>query len=538
MSKKASSVQSVLSLASSACGASCVSNFVDFLNKTKGTDTVTTDNVVEMFMDHLNHLDDGKSKKSKSKSKGKFSIDQGKLDKMTDLLWSSTKVSPKLVLTELYNWSGDTTSHRDASSAPAEDIRDHLAFDGGALMTATHRSLVQLGEEYSKSYQDAPGPVSKIIDDELKWCGRVLNKKLASGNKKKCATCWICGGPIYVFEFVEKDKKKPPIYRKCGEDEHVVPPGVGNLMGLLFPTLKETIVRIEDGYGYTSQALKAAHAWCNHYKSNYLFISVPKNSGRMYEKNEAGVADFEAAIDKILKTGGGDYGIDHYFKTLKTPSERASLISNIMRNLNTRIERICKSLNDARGLCNDEVFKAFQLRLCLFGYKMATTPFTGGGEGEDRASLFVYAAMNGDCLDEVDISELINTQGLDLTKDLVAKKIHGVIRSEIDKKNIIMPEHPAILTRYQLALINDRVNYDEMLRVYEEELESEKKREEGGDPDGEESDGEEADGEKAGAAKAGPASGKKRGGTTRRRKSRVRKTRRKYKPRKNYTFAH
>jgi hypothetical protein len=535
MSKKASSVQSVLSLASSACGASCVGNFVDFLNKTKGTDTVTTDNVVEMFMDHLNHLDDGKSKKSKSKSKGKFSITQEKLDNMTDLLWSSTKVSPKLVLTELYNWSGDTTSHRDASSASAEDIRDHLAFDGGALMTATHRSLAQLGEEYSKNYDTAKGPVLEIIEDELMWCGRVLNKKLASGNKKRCATCWICNGPIYVFEFVEKGKKKPPIYRKCGEDEHVVPPGVGNLMGLLFPTLKETIVHIDNGY--PSEALKAAHAWCNHYKSNYLFISVPKNSGRMYEKNVAGVRAFHDAIDKILDTGGGDYGIDHFFKTLRTKSQRDELITHIMANLNTRIEYICKSLNDTRGLCNDEVFKAFQLRLCLFGYKMATTPFTGGGEGEDRASLFVYAAMNGDCLDEVDISELINTPGLDTTKNLVAEKIHHVIRSEIDKKNIIMPDHPAILTRYQRALMEDSVNYDEMLRVYEEELESEKKRREEGE--GGDSDGEESDGEKDGAAKAGPARGKKKhGGTTRRRKSRVRKTRRKYKPRKNYTFAH
>jgi hypothetical protein len=533
MSKKASSAP-VLSLVPSACGASCVSGFVTFLNEKqkKGTEAVTTENVVNKFMDHLNQLPKVKG------SKGKFSIDQTKLDNMTDLLWSSTKVSPKLVLTELYKWSGDAKSHSAAAAAPAEDIRDHLAFDGGALITATQRSLAQLGEKYSKNYHDAPGPVSEIIDDELVWCGRVLNKKLASGNKKQCAICWICNGPIYVFEFLEgkgkgKDKKLP-IYRKCGEDEHVVPPGVGNLMGLLFPTLKETIVRIDNGY--PSQALKAAHAWCNHYKSNYLFISVPKNSADGYAKNVAGVRDFEAAIDKILETGGGDYGIDHFFKTLKTKRQREELIGHIMTNLNTRIEHICKSLNAAGGLCNDEVFKAFQLRLCLFGYKMATTPFTGGGEEEDRASLFVYAAMNGDCLDEVNISELINTPNLNLTKDLVAKKIHGVIRSEIDVGNIIMPEHPEILTRYQLALINERVNYDDMLRAYEEELESEKKRreeEEGGDPDGEESDG-----EKTGAAKAGPARGKKHGGTTRRRKSRVRKTRRKYKPLKNYTFAH
>ena len=526
MSKKATA-SSVLSLVPSACGSNCVSGFVDFLKKGKGKDT-TIVNVVDKFMAHLNGL-------PKKKGKGTFSIDSIKLTAMTNLLWSGTKVSPKLVLTELYKWSDDKKSLGAASAAPHKDIRDHLSFDGGALITATQRSLALLGEKYSKNYNAAPDPALTIETEELIWCEFILNKKFHSGKKKKCADCWICKGPIYVFEFIEKGKgkKKPPTYVKCGEDEHVMPPGVGNLMGLLFPTLKETIERIDSGY--SREALKASHAWCNHYKSNYLFISVPKNSGEEYTENVRGVADFQDAITSILNEGGGNYGIDYYFKTLNNKGKIA-FINNTMKNLKERIIFICNELNANERSCHDEVFKAFQLRLCLFGYKMATTSFTGGGEEdeEDNASLFVYATMNGDCLDEHAITELIETQSLDSTKALVIGNIQSkIINLDIDIINIIMPKYDGVLTRSQSSLLHHS-SYDDILSAYKEELEKEKHVEEEFAKRVEEEEEDEAaakaanrndDDDGADAEKLS----KKGGGTTRRRKSRARKTRRKYK---------
>ena len=563
MSKKAASASasSVLSLVPSACSASCVGGFIGFLNKGKDKGT-TIANVVDKFMAHLNEL----QVKKKGKSTG-FNITTAKLTDMTNLLWSGTKVSPKLVLTELYNkWSSDEKSLGAASAAPHKDIRDHLSFDGGALITATQRSLALMGEKYSKNYNDAPDPALTIGTEELIWCKFILNKKFHSGKKKKCAECWICKGPIYVFEFIEKGKgkgKSKTTYVKCGEDEHVMPPGVGNLMGLLFPTLKETIERIDSGY--SREALKASHAWCNHYKSNYLFISVPKNSGEEYTENVRGVADFQAAITSILNEGGGNYGIDYYFKTLNNKGKIA-FINNTMKNLKERIIFICNELNANKRLCHDEVFKAFQLRLCLFGYKMATTPFAGGGKEEDNASLFVYAAMNGDCLDERAITELIETQSLDSTKDLVIDNIQSkIINLDIDVINIIMPDYHKVLTRYQHSRL-DHNQYDEMLHAYKEELKDEEEfairfeefakleKEEFTKLDEDEAtaacSGLKSEGSWGCSIMGGSGGGggrtptparaddkkghqnkgrKKAGGTTRRRKSRVRKTRRKYK---------
>ena len=199
MSKKATA-SSVLSLVPSACGSNCVSGFVDFLKKGKGKDT-TIVNVVDKFMAHLNGL-------PKKKGKGTFSIDSIKLTAMTNLLWSGTKVSPKLVLTELYKWSDDKKSLGAASAAPHKDIRDHLSFDGGALITATQRSLALLGEKYSKNYNAAPDPALTIETEELIWCEFILNKKFHSGKKKNVRTVGFVRDLFMYLNLLRKVKVK------------------------------------------------------------------------------------------------------------------------------------------------------------------------------------------------------------------------------------------------------------------------------------------------------------------------------------------
>jgi len=76
-----------------------------------------------------------------------------------------------------------------------------------------------------------PTKVQQIAFSSKKPPFKSGNVTINNITRKRCGTCWICNNIIYVYEII--DNTNNPHYVKCGEDEHVLPPGWGNIIGIL-----------------------------------------------------------------------------------------------------------------------------------------------------------------------------------------------------------------------------------------------------------------------------------------------------------------
>jgi hypothetical protein len=112
--------------------------------------------------------------------------------------------------------------------------------------------------------------------------------------KKHCGTCWICLQSIYHYYIIPKNSHDTDqiIYlnSKCGEDEHIFPPTVGDIIGTLNMDAKlvENVVTEFDTETLLAYGIRPSHAFCNQLKSDFLFIALLNmNTG----ENEVGQFD-------------------------------------------------------------------------------------------------------------------------------------------------------------------------------------------------------------------------------------------------------
>lgn len=125
--------------------------------------------------------------------------------------------------------------------------------------------------------------VWKLIDNT----GDTVEKKnlikyLKNGKlyKQKCGKCWICDQEIYHYYVEPKKGEKIYLNTKCGEDEHVFPPTVGDIIGTLnmdSGLTRETI----DKYGTNTlltYGIRPSHAFCNQMKSDFLLYALLVNN--------------------------------------------------------------------------------------------------------------------------------------------------------------------------------------------------------------------------------------------------------------------
>uniref|UniRef100_A0A6C0H9H2 Uncharacterized protein n=1 Tax=viral metagenome TaxID=1070528 RepID=A0A6C0H9H2_9ZZZZ len=98
--------------------------------------------------------------------------------------------------------------------------------------------------------------------------------------KKPCGTCWICRQSIYHYYIIPKNTTDTDqiIYlnSKCGEDEHIFPPTVGDIIGTLNMDAKivENVITEYGTETLLAYGLRPSHAFCNQLKSDFLFIAL------------------------------------------------------------------------------------------------------------------------------------------------------------------------------------------------------------------------------------------------------------------------
>ena len=179
----------------------------------------------------------------------------------------------------------------------------------------------------------------QIISEIEKIKGTKLTKleKQAEGSKWKTITngwkiqvsnhCWLCGLPVYYYCFyVRKHNTLTPFVGKYANgaisaavytdafwnspdeenllvcyydnnDEHILPPGMGNIVGTLLPTNQETIHQLNTSTKITSLnfGLLPSHATCNIIKNDINFINLPDGSCA-FEIYQDGIDDYYAVI--------------------------------------------------------------------------------------------------------------------------------------------------------------------------------------------------------------------------------------------------
>lgn len=107
--------------------------------------------------------------------------------------------------------------------------------------------------------------------------------------RKLCGKCWMCGFGIYVYQFTDAsgtNKFSAP----CGQDEHVLPPGWGNLIGILWSNKTDHLKYNVN----TNYSLAPSHIWCNQLKNAELLLSVPtKQTNYLFTHNAYGSQRFK-----------------------------------------------------------------------------------------------------------------------------------------------------------------------------------------------------------------------------------------------------
>jgi len=125
---------------------------------------------------------------------------------------------------------------------------------------------------YKKDINTKKWKLQKV--EEAKDIGRNIKSNVF---KQECAKCWICSQSIYHY-YWQNSKEIIYLNSKCGEDEHVFPPGVGDIIGTLNQSakiMKKTISEKgpETLYLY---GLRPSHSFCNQVKSDFLFYYLMK----------------------------------------------------------------------------------------------------------------------------------------------------------------------------------------------------------------------------------------------------------------------
>ena len=136
---------------------------------------------------------------------------------------------------------------------------------------------------------------SPTLENKIKHIN--TNKSRYSLKKQPCGKCWICGENIYHYYIYWTGTSDPTqrIYlnSKCGEDEHVFPPTVGDIIGTLNMDAELTRGAI-DQYGthtLLSYGIRPSHAFCNQMKSDFLLYALlnvdsSQTSGENYIKDK------------------------------------------------------------------------------------------------------------------------------------------------------------------------------------------------------------------------------------------------------------
>jgi hypothetical protein len=207
--------------------------------------------------------------------------------------------------------------------------------------------------------------------------------------RKLCAKCWMCGFNIYVYKFT--DSANNVFYASCGQDEHVLPPGWGNIVGILWSNKTDHL-----NYNInTNLSLHPAHYWCNQGKNAEVFLQIPTSKTSFkFAYNEEGMKRYYDKAKKWLynKTNaynGHDMVPQRLYSddNIKGKGLPEALIEHMKITMEAHMANLIKDLNkeSATPLKTNTLYDIFMLRtiVCIvYIYtklvERAAKPATGG----------------------------------------------------------------------------------------------------------------------------------------------------------------
>ena len=221
---------------------------------------------------------------------------------------------------------------------------------GVSLTKATMEATAAAGGDYTiRSFKDTSKPVKQFTTNPTEKQQLIHSNtfypfdgstKVKDIQRKKCGTCWMCGFPIYVYKLNASNGKT--YYFGCGQDEHVLPPGWGNIIGVLWSNLKDQLQNNVNARG----SLAPSHAWCNQLKNDELLIKLPYfNANKKYVSfsiNDNGFARFMGkGIDWLTN---GNKIIDHntFYKELSNQLKVDNLDTPNATTFMTNMTKIMK----------------------------------------------------------------------------------------------------------------------------------------------------------------------------------------------------
>jgi len=160
--------------------------------------------------------------------------------------------------------------------------------------------------------------------------------------KLKIAYCWICCNMIYIFGLVPDNGGAVIALTSPGEWEHMIPPGVGNLTGILFPTWNEHVramKQVKNNISYIMFAILPSHIFCNQVKNALVFITFLNMMCGIYEE---ALKEFSERVIKKIREG---HGYNDYSYEFRKGGDAAALVQKMMDCIGAKLTPLVQLIN-------------------------------------------------------------------------------------------------------------------------------------------------------------------------------------------------
>ena len=275
--------------------------------------------------------------------------------------------------------------------------KNYVDVDNKYKADFTNTSILT-NEQLLKSAVTSPDLIDVTIQEQIDHSNREISfvakskknpQTIKYVERKFCAKCWMCGFNIYVYKFT--DTVNNEFYASCGQDEHVLPPGWGNIIGILWSNKTDHL-----NYNInTNLSLHPSHPWCNQGKNAELFLKVPtSNTSFKFTYNEDGMTRYydKAKMwlwNKTNAYNGHDMVPQRLYSNdnIKGKDLPDALIEHMKITIKDHMAKLISDLNTepTKPLKNNTLYDIFMLRtiVCIvYIYtkltELAAKPKTGG----------------------------------------------------------------------------------------------------------------------------------------------------------------
>jgi hypothetical protein len=195
--------------------------------------------------------------------------------------------------------------------------------------------------------------------------------------KRQCGKCWLCGTAIYFYRL--ELTSTPGTYVDlcaCGELEHIIPPGIATILGLLSSTHDEVVTRLKNPEDkIANYGLAASHGLCNVIKSDLIYLVADKISG--YNRDDKRINAFCDQMKYILADTSNiqSKNYETQFDSSKlTTLEIDTFINKMNTEIKKTLDKIIVEMNIIKigNVTQSASYKSntqLELRTMLFGVK-------------------------------------------------------------------------------------------------------------------------------------------------------------------------